>query len=171
MLLNTDVPYLEPLLFHLRADESLKSYFTDKSFFMPHNHLVEATEEAMQKNCPAPRALWILPDDSIATSTQANCLSPSLHTFRIELLVQCIRNSFYLSKKDDEIVLSGQYMELATIRKAVKKSVFEFNKNFQKQNSAPKFKDVIWKKDYMLYPEDNNKFLATVLEYNVTIFQ
>lgn len=171
MLLNTDVPYLEPLLFHLRDDDSLKTYFTDKSFFMPHNHLVEATEEAMQKNCPAPRALWILPDDTIATNTQANCISPGRHTFRIELITQCIRNSFYLSKKDDGVILSGQYMELATIRKAVKKSVYEFNKQFQSKTQAPKFKDIVWIKDYMLYPDDNSKFLATVLEFNVTIFQ
>ena len=56
MLLDTDLPYLEPLLFWLRKDEKLKLLFSQDSFFMPHSNLITATEEAMKKDCPAPRA-------------------------------------------------------------------------------------------------------------------
>ena len=165
----TDIPYLEPLLFWLRRDETLKRYFSDKSFFMPHNNLISATEEAMNKDCPAPRALWILPQDTLAGNAPANCKRPGLHTFYIQVIVQCIRDQFQIINKDGELKLEGQYMELAQARYAVKESVRAFNKQ-NDSNISRKFEGVNWVKDMNLYPDNENAFLATALEYEVKIF-
>lgn len=170
MLIKTDIPYLEPLLFWLRKDETLKEYFTEKSYFMPHNNLITATEEAMKADCPAPRAIWILPQDSIASSQRPGCKSPSVHTFYIEIIVQCIRDQFQLVKKNDEVKLEGQFMELATIRRYVKESVLKFSNTQKTLVATPSFDDIIWVKDQMLYPADVNNFLATAIEYQVKIF-
>lgn len=172
MLLDTDLPYLEPLLFWLRNDPVLKNEFTDKSFFMPHSHLVSATEEAMQKDCPAPRALWILPQDTLAVSSQSNCPSQGRHSFYIEIIVQCIRDTFQLSKgQDGEVHLTGQFMELAALRKLVKKSVLEFNRDWEKKHPiGRKFEKMAWVKDQMLYPTEESKFLATAIQFDVNIY-
>lgn len=169
MLLDTDIPYLEPLLFWLRKDSSLKAEFTDHSFFMPHNDLISATEEAMKKDCPAPRALWILPQDSLAGSLKEGCKVPSTHTFYIEIIVQCIRDQFQLVKRNDEVKLQGQFMELCALRKLVKQSVREFAKNSAKPGMPTLFRDLYWVKDSMLYPSGENNFLATALEFQITI--
>lgn len=171
-MLNTDLPYLEPLLFHLRQDPVLKKSFTEKSFFMPHSDLISATEEAMKKDCPAPRALWILPQDTLATiTTQKNsCNVPGNHTFFIEIIVQCIRNQFTLVKRGDEVKLEGQFMELAQIRKQVKNSVSQFGKDNSKLMTGQTFSDLVWIKDSMLYPTEDTSFLATAIEYRVKIF-
>ena len=172
--IDSDIPYLEPLLLHLRTDPKLQNEFTDKSFFMPHVNLLEATSEALSMDCPLPRALWILPGDSIATTAQQNCQSPAKHTFHIQLIVQCIRDQFQISKKDDQFYLNGQAMELFSLRKLVKKSVVEFSRKWDKENNRQKFEKMLWVKDIMQYPDDNpenpNKFLATALEFSVTIF-
>jgi len=173
MLLENDIPYLDPMWQWLRKDETLKDEFTQKSFFMPHNNLISATEEAMRTNCPAPRALWILPQDTLASSTGNNgtCLSPGIHTFYIEIIVQCIRDPFQISEDGDGIKLTGQFMELVGLRKLVKKSISNFSKNYKANTPAPKFDNIIWKKDSMLYPsEETNRFLATAIQFDVKIF-
>lgn len=167
-MLNVDLPYLEPLLFFLREDESLKSFFTKKSFFMPKSDLIEAIDKAINSDCPAPRSLWILPQDTSATiSNPRNCMSPGLHTFLIQIIVQCIRDPFTIKKnEDDSLYLDGQFMVLSEIRKAVKKSVVKFSK--EKHEG---FSDLHWRSERMLYPEDGQNFLITSLEYQVKIYQ
>ena len=174
MLLDTDIPYLEPLLFHLRNDPILKAQFTDHSFFMPHADLISATEDAMKKDCPAPRALWILPEDTIATARKNGCNVPGNHTFRIEVVVQCIRDPFQLAKTGNstdgyQVRLQGQFMELMDLRKKVKASVKEFAKANELPGSPKLFTDIYWVKDSMLYPTGENRFLATAIEYQITI--
>ena len=165
--LGDDLPYLEPLLFWLRDDSVLKNEFTEKSFFMPHSDLITATEDAMKKDCPAPRALWILPQDTLAAGQRPLCLNPGTHTFYILIIVQCIRDVFQLSKSGDSIKLTGQFMELSALRKQVKKSVLDFARSSASNN---KFTDILWVKDQMLYPSDDNKFLTTAIEYSIKIF-
>ena len=162
-----DIPYLEPLLLHLRNDEELKKYFTNKSFFMPKHTLIEAAEEAMKKDCPAPQALWIHPMDTRAINADANCTGFKLHTFYITIFVHCIRDVFQLRKRDDKIELAGQYMELSKIRLAVKKSIREFQKKISGDFNLP-YSDVTWLGDKNLYPSDTS-FLVTGLEYNVKL--
>lgn len=172
-LLATDIPYLEPLLFWLRQDPNLKAQFTDKSFFMPHADLVAATQEAMQKkDCPAPRALWILPGDTLAQTQEKNgCFSPGVHRFHIQLIVQCIRDSFQLVERDGEVRLSGEFMTLMALRKMVKASVRSFAKDYTFKNfTAAQFEDISWQRDQMIYPQDQGGFLSTAMEYQVTIF-
>lgn len=169
--LNTDVPYLEPLLFHLKNDPDLKKEFTEKSFFMPHHDMVTAAEEAMKKDCPAPRSIWILPGDSTALTTQIGCSPKAQANFTILIMVQCIRNTFDLSVGDDptRVVLNGQAMELYMLRKLVKKSVHKFAlENMAKPVST--FQDVSWVRDQTLYPSEE-KFLATAVEFTVKVFQ
>lgn len=170
--MNTDLPYLEPLLFWLQDDPVLKSEFTQSSFFMPHTDLITATEEAMKKDCPAPRALWILPQDTLSGPSKPNCKSYGVHTFYIEVIVQCIRDPFVIRKNDAGFFLDGQAMELAKIRKMVKESVFRFVHEYKKKTNPAlyKFDDFNWIKDQMLYPGEGMKFLATAMEFTVKIF-
>lgn len=168
----TDLPYLEPLLFWLRQDPELKTIFTEKSYFMPHDDMINAVMEAIKKDCPAPRVIWILPQQTIATATNPNCKSPGRHTFYIQIFVQCIRDKFQISKKDNKIQLTGQFMELTKIRNEVKRSVNDFSKS---QNNLPikKFDNIRWVGDSMLYPESeggHQSFLITNLEYEVTLY-
>lgn len=168
-MLLTDLPYLEPLLLHLRKDESLKQHFTDKSFFMPHSDLLSAAEESMKKDCPAPRALWILPQDTIAQGRKPNCKVPGIHTFFITIFVQCIRDEFQLVNRNGVVKLEGQFMSLVELRKLVKESVLRFGREQSMSLVGKKFDNISWSKDQMIYPDEGN-FLATAIEFEVTIF-
>lgn len=168
-MLLTDLPYLEPLWKWLRDDEVLKKHFTEHSFFMPHANLIQATEEAIKSDCPAPRALWILPQDTLASAKKEGCKSPGVHTFYIEIIVQCIRDAFQVVKRDDQIKLEGQFMELAELRREVKRSVLEFSQDHLKKGGKS-FANLYWNKDQMLYPSEQNNFLATAIEFQVTIY-
>lgn len=172
MLLDTDIPYLEPLWLWLRKDPVLKLEFTEASFFMPHNDLITATQDAMNRDCPAPRALWILPQDTLAQASRDGCKSPGIHTFYIQIIVQCIRDPFQIVKRDGDIKLEGQFMELMDIRKKVKESVQAFAKDYSKTLVNRKFERVRWVKDSMLYPsqEDGPKFISTAIQFEVNIF-
>lgn len=166
----TDLPYLEPLTLWLQRDENLKNHFTEKSFFMPHADLITATEEAMKKDCPAPRALWIIPQDTVAQTRKPGCRSPGIHTFYISIITQCIRESFYFSKDGTGVHLAGPFMDLAELRLFVKNSVMAFMNNYAKPGSPNKFGDLVWIKDQMLYPNGESKFLITTLQFEVKIF-
>jgi len=168
MQIDSDLPYLEPLLMWLRNDESLKPYFTDKSFFMPKLDLQKAADEALKGDCPSPTALWIFPMDTDAASTTTECRSAGTHSFAIVLWVQCIRESFELVKRDGEVVLGGQFMELTTMRKAVKKSIAAFAKDNTSKFPNRFFEKVIWLRDRNLYPQEDS-FLGTSIEYRVNI--
>lgn len=168
MLLN-DIPYLEPLLMWLRNDEILKDHFTEKSFFMPHKDLLASTSEAIEKDCPAPRALWIIPGESISLNQKPGCRSISTHTFNISIFVQCIRSSFELVKRNDEVRLGGQYMELAHLRMLVKDSVHRFMIDHEKKSGRRLFSDLVWIKDQSLFP-DEDAFLVTALEFQIKIY-
>ena len=162
-----DLPYLEPLLMWLRNDETLKEVFTDKSFFMPKLDLAKATTEALQKECPAPRALWIFPLDTDAISQKEGCRNQGSHSFGIIIYVQCIRQPFELIKKESKVILGGEFMELIHIRALVKDSLRRFAiKNSKDINK--KFEKVVWTRDRNLYPE-SDAFLGTSIEYKVNI--
>lgn len=169
----TDLPYLEPLLFWLRDDPTLKNEFTQKSFFMPHMDLVDATREAMDKKCPAPRALWVLPGDTLAIQSRPGCKSQGNHTFYIQIIVQCIRGAFELTKVDDEVHLAGQAMSLFEIRRLVKASVLAFYKDYEAKGkkTGGTFSDLQWQRDQILYPQsdEGNNFLSTAIQYQVKI--
>lgn len=166
-MLLTDIPYLTPLWLWLRADEDLKLQFTEKSFFMPKHNLISATEEAMKKDCPAPRALWILPQDTLAVGRKSDCKVPGVHTFYVELIVQCIRDPFEIYKDGDTVTLGGQYMELMGLRRLVKQSVLKFSKA---NSENTKFSDLFWVKDTMLYPSDESPFLITAIQFEIKIY-
>lgn len=169
-MLLTDIPYLEPLLFHLRSDEDLKKVFTDKSFFMPHHDLVNAIMDSTNPDCVLPKALWIIPQDSTASSSKIGCQSPANHSFSIVVSVKCIRDQFILKKNDNGIYLSGQFMELMSIRRLVKKSVHKFSLYTQAHLNSS-FSDIIWTGDKMLYPNtEEDVLLATSSDFRVTIF-
>lgn len=168
-MLNTDIPYLQDLTFWLQKDARLKNYFTEKSFFMPKNDLVSAINEAMAKDCPAPRALWILPGEtSAAPVNNMNCKSPGLHNFHIVIMVQCVRDQFQVVKKDSEIYLGGGFMELAEIRKYVKQSVVEFAKENMK-NPSKLYDKIAWRGDQPLFPSEDG-FIVSSTEYEIVIY-
>lgn len=168
MQINSDLPYLEPLLMWLRNDETLKNEFTDKSFFMPKLDLSKATKEALENDCPAPRALWIFPLDTDAIQPKEGCRVQGSHSFGIVIYVQCIRDSFELVKRGSEVKLGGQFMELTHVRNLVKESIRKFAIDNAKK--MPKsFENVVWVRDRILYP-DTDAFLGTSLEYKVNIF-
>ena len=170
MLIDTDVPYLEPLWRWLRGDEKLKKYFTEASFFMPHNDMVSAAIDAIQSKCPAPRALWIIPNDTRAVTKKPGCKSPGNHIFYITIIIQCIRDQFQVAKEDGEVRLQGQFMELSEIRKHVKESVLRFHNDYVKKGGKA-FENLYWTGDQMFYPpEDKKGFLITASEFQVTIF-
>lgn len=163
----TDLPYLEPLLFHLRADETLKKFFSERSFFMPKNTLIQATKEAMEKDCPSPRALWIIPEGTTALSSKSGCPTIGSHSFSIVIFIHCIREAFELLKRDNKVVLGGEFMELSKIRRAVKKSVNQFE-NINKQNFDLNYKDIAWQGDTPLFPDEDG-FIVSSTEYSVIL--
>lgn len=170
MLLDTDIPYLEPLLFHLQDDPVLKNFFTQFSFFMPKDGIAAAVAELKGSDCPAPRSIWILPQDGVAingkNSVKQVCVPSVRHTFNILLFVSCIRDPFQVSFKDGKAILDGTYMEMSAIRKAVMKSVAGFNK----KHDGLKFENVMFEKYQSLYPQEGDPFLVNNLDYSVTIF-
>lgn len=166
MQIVDDIPYLEPLLFHLQNDENLKEFFSNKSFFMPKHVLKEATLEAAKKDCPAPRALWVLPENSEAVSPKAGCVGSVRHNFYVVVFIQCIRDTFEIVKRNNEPKLDGQYMELSRIRKAVKKSINEFERKGQGQFKS--YRDITWLRDQNIYPDEDN-FLTTAMHYSVLL--
>lgn len=178
-MLLTDVPYLEPLLFHLQDDETLKQYFTEKSFFMPHYDLVKAITEKTSDDCPLPNLLWILPGDTtaeqsaqISNQRRVGCKSTGKHSFVIALAVHCIRNTFVIKKVDGKAVLEGQFMELTRLRKLVKDSVHKFSVKHQASTIGAvgkRFENIVWTGDQNLYPEENDVLLATSINFEVTI--
>lgn len=168
IMIQSDLPYLEPLLMWLRNDEMLKSVFTDKSFFMPHKDLLSSIEDSIKNNCPAPRALWILPGDTSAINARIGCTTLGNHTFNILVFVQCIRDAFNLVKSGDEVKLTGQYMELSNLRRLIKDSVNRFALQNEKQFTGRTFEAMTWVRDQNLYPQEGS-FLATSIEFQVRI--
>src|SRR5690606_23720627 len=104
----------------------LKKEFTEKSFFMAKRDLLSAVDDLIAADCPAPRALWIIPGDTVASAQRTGCKSQGNHSFAISIFVQCIRDSFNLVRRDGDLSLEGQYMELAKLRRLVKNSVHKF---------------------------------------------
>lgn len=174
MLLDTDIPYLEPLLFHLQDDPVLKNFFTQFSFFMPKDGIAAAVAELKGSDCPAPRSIWILPQDGVAingkNSVTQNCIPAVRHSFNILLFVSCIRDPFQVTFRDGKAFLNGTYMEMSAIRKAVMKSVAEFNKKNNAEISGRSFENVMFEKYQSLYPQEGDPFLVNNLDYSVTIF-
>lgn len=166
--MQTDIPYLEPLLIHLRKDETLKEVFTEKSFFMPKADLISGIDEAMKTDCPAPRALWIIPGDTLAQANSPTCLAPGLHSFVVMLFVQCMRDPFQLVLRDTEVKLEGNFMELAHLRRLVKRSINNFNVQSFNGQRVLGWSGMTWRRDQNLYPGEE-KFLATAIEYTVNI--
>lgn len=172
VLMDTDLPYLEPLLFWLRADDNLKQVFTEKSFFMPHDDLLSAVQEAIKKDCPTPRALWILPSNTVPLTQSQRCNSPGVHSFYIQIIVQCIRDKFQIVNKGGSLALTGQFMELTKIRNTVKDSVKRFAIDVEKNNIRT-FSNLLWAGDTMLYPGSEggmDPFLITNVEYRVNLY-
>lgn len=169
---NSDVPYLEPLLEHLKKDVSLEKYFSKKDFFaMPKADLADL-EEAIKKDCPSPRSLWIFPGNNAAfnqaQTRNPNCLPKILHSFNILLTFQCIRNPFELKFNGTEVYLDGSFMELSEARKAVKKSINNFNKTLNSVSLNNGFDFISWLSDEMLYP-DEDAFLISNSVYQTLI--
>lgn len=136
---------------------------------MPKSNLISATDEAMKKDCPSPRAIWIMPQDTVVATAKANCKAIGNHSFTILIFVRCIRDPFQLSMVEDDAHLTGEFMELCQIRKAVKKSVREFGIAFEQANHSRSFQDITWQGDQMLYPDDTERFLVSSTEYQVKI--
>lgn len=161
---NVDIPYLEPLLFHLRNDVELEKFFTKKDFFtMPKADLGDL-EDAIKKDCPAPRSVWVFPgiSNAAAAGRSAGCLPKALHSFNVVLVFQCIRDTFTFSKdKDGNVFLDGQFMELSEARKALKLSINKFNKEHNARPTNNGFDFINWVSDEMLYPEDGDNFLIS----------
>lgn len=167
--LKTDLPYLQDLTFWLQKDENLKRFFTEKSFFMPRNDLISAIENAIKSNCPAPRALWILPADTTAAPVNTiNCKSPGLHTFHIVIMVQCARDNFQVIKKNDDVYLGGPFMELAEIRACVKESIRAFAKDNTSKISRA-YEKIAWRGDQPLFPSEEG-YIVSSTEYEIVIF-
>lgn len=169
MLLDTDLPYLEPLLMWLRDDPKLKDVFTDKSFFMPKLDLEAAAKEAEANGCPSPRSLWIFPLNTSAVTNKPGCNNIGSHEFGIIIWVQCIRDSFELVKTEDKTIkLGGQFMELTALRKLVKNSVKEFSQKNEQNIVNRKFEKLVWSRDRILYPSSDS-FLGVSIEFRVNI--
>lgn len=169
---NTDVPYLEPLLKHFRADPNLEKYFSKKDFFaMPKADLADL-ESAMKVDCPSPRSLWIFPGTNQAQSQTRipNCMPKMLHNFNIVITFQCIRNAFEQKFDGTDVYLDGSFMELSEARKAVKKSLNDFNKSMDIVANNQGYDFIGWISDEMLYPEDVEGFLISNSVFQTIIF-
>ena len=136
---------------------------------MPSLDFTKAGQDALAGKCAAPYALYIMPGDDVNASSDTYCDPVVTHSFQIQILVQCVRDVFQLAEKDGTVYLKGEYMDLAVIRKAVKKSVSDFNKKISKDPNNL-FERIVFVKQQMLYPAEEGAFIATALEYKVTIF-
>lgn len=161
---NVDIPYLEPLMKHLRTDAELEKFFTKEDFFaMPKADLSDL-EGALKKDCPSPRSVWVFPGLSQAESAirSPNCFPKALHSFNVVVVFQCIRDTFTMVKDDSGVHMDGTFMEMSEARKALKKSINNFNKIVNQNVSVNYGFDFInWLSDEMLYPEEGNKFLVS----------
>lgn len=164
-----DLPYLEPLWKWLREDSTLKSQFTDKSFFMPHHELVSAALEAAKKDCPMPRSIWIIPGDTVSATEKPGCAAIGLHDFSVVIFVQCIRDAFQISKNGDDYSLKGQFMEMIELRRLVKQSIRNFSKAAEANFINRKYEGLRWVGDANLYPTDEMKMLAVEIRYQVRL--
>lgn len=161
---DVDLPYLEPLMKHLRSDVELEKIFTKEDFFaMPKADLGDL-EAALKKDCPSPRSVWVFPGLSQAESTTRSptCFPKTIHNFNVVIVFQCIRDTFTMVKDNDGVHLDGTFMELSEARKALKQSITRFNKNINQNPSIRYDFDFInWLSDEMLYPDDGNKLLIS----------
>ncbi len=161
---NTDVPYLEPLLAHLKKDVTLEKYFSKKDFFaMPKADLADL-EKALSNDC-APRSLWIFPGNNTAFNPgqvrSPNCMPKLLHSFNIVITFNCVRNPFEPKFDGTEVYLDGSFMELSEARKAIKKSIHNFNKTLNVLGVSHGFDFISYLSDEMLYPEGAEGFLIS----------
>jgi hypothetical protein len=172
-LRTTDLPYLNPLLVYLRSNQNLEKYFSKKDFFaMPKADLNELTD-ALKKDCPSPRSLWIFPGTSTNAAPQQriqDCTPKAIHNFNIVIIFQCIRDTFEFKKDKDttQIYLDGQFMELAEARRAVKKAITEFNSTLT-YNQA--FDFISWNSDEMLFPNEESNHLMSNSSFNTIILK
>ena len=62
-------------------------------------------------------------------------------------------------------------MELSELRKHVKQSVMDFQKDYLAKNpGSRKFDKITWIKDQMLYPSETQNLLATAIQFDVNIY-
>jgi len=169
----TDLPYLNPLLVHLRKDVNLEKFFSTKDFFAMPKADLNDLEDALKKDCPSPRSLWIFPGTSSNAAPQQrikDCTPKANHIFNIVIIFQCIRDTFEF-KKDPittDIYLDGQFMELSESRRAVKKSITEFNKNL---NMREAYDFISWNSDEMLFPDGESNNLMSSSSFSTIILK
>ncbi len=172
-LRNTDLPYLNPLMVHLRKDADLEKFFAKKDFFaLPKADINDLSEE-IKKKCPSPRSIWVFPGTSVNAAPQQripNCTPKAIHNFNIVIVFQCIRDIFEFKKDQEttEVYLDGQFMELAEARKAVKKSITNFNRSLKNTEA---FEFIAWSNDEMLYPEEDDNKLMSSLSFSTIILK
>lgn len=170
---NVDLPYLNPLLVHLRSDPSLEIFFSKADFFaMPKTDLADL-ESALKKGSRSPRSLWVFPGSSTNAAPGQrikNCTPQAEHTFNIVIIFQCIRDTFEFKKDQNTnaVYLDGQFMELSEARRAVKKSITEFNK---KLDYSEPFEFISWNSDEMLFPEGENSHLMSSSSFRTIILR
>lgn len=169
---KNDLPYLEPLLFHLRKDSELKTFFDEEGIFALPKPDQSDLERALKKDCPNPRAAWIFPGPSTPMQQgNTGCPPKIIHSFAIVVSVQCQGASFDFLKDNGEVYLDGSYMELCEGRVLIKESVDRFMCKMSKDYTK-KFDNMLWTGDSIVWPSEEvgGDYIMTQINYSVNIY-
>lgn len=137
-----DIPYFEPLLLHLKKDESLDKYFSSAQFqILPK--VEKDVETLIKEECPTPRALYVYPGETRPkTDAPKGCFPTQTHNFHVFVFVQCLDTYKFIKNEDDTFSLKGQVILLSEMRNAVKKSIQDFSR--QVENDLINYNYIRW---------------------------
>ena len=173
--MQVDLPYLEPLMLHLKSDSDLKALFGQKNFFAgPNIDLDEMSKQAEAEGRNI-RYLWVYPASSKAKSQNPSSCFPIVeHTVAVVLIGSCPRGKFSWIAVDDEVKLKGTVMEMLEIRCAFKKSIQAFANNNRAQRGQG-FQNLRWISDdaidYKTGDKNSCGFISLVSKFKIDILK
>lgn len=154
----SDIPYLEDLILYLKSHEDIKECFpaigSVKISVGPRD-----LEEIIKKDCPYDKALYIYPERIKRTSEKRLPCIKAEQVLGIAIVKRCTGKHFEYEKNSaGELVLSGDYMEVACLRK----KVLDAMKCFNSENVT----DFWWSSTFATTTADC--LLISGIEYGVT---
>ena len=161
----THVPYLEPLVNHIKNCDVLASDCPEV--------IVKSKYRGIDEDNQCVPAIWIIPCESTAKSTsKAGCKTVLDHKIRICVVVRCpssTRNHFDQSIDGTVTELLGPYVDGALLLKKLHECIEEYNCDIENvshgQSATERFSI-----RQILKPDEHNGHLIHCIEYQTRIF-